>query len=90
MHHAFPREKVQVSYEGIFFKQALKHFPREKVQVAIKFGITGFDVSGMRVKGTPDHSHKVPGSTGSRNGVEGRGSSFYKIVVRRGYTSMER
>ena len=31
-----------------------------------------------------EHSHKVPGSTGSRNGVEGRGSSFYKIVVRRG------
>ena len=37
-----------------------------------------------------DHSHKVPGSTGSRNGVEGRGSSLYKIMVRRGYTSMER
>ena len=37
-----------------------------------------------------NHSHKVSGSTGSRNGVEGRGSSFYKIVVRRGYTSMER
>jgi len=38
-----------------FFKQALKHFPREKVQVATKFGIAGFDVSGMRVKGTPDY-----------------------------------
>ena len=36
------------------------------------------------------HSHKVPGSTGSRNGVEGRGSSLYKIVVRKGYTSVER
>ena len=36
------------------------------------------------------HCHKVPGSTGSRNGVEGRGSSFYKIVVRMEYTSMER
>ena len=40
--------------------------------------------------GPHEHSHKVPGSTGSRNEVEGRGSSFYKIVVRRGYTSMER
>jgi len=38
----------------------------------------------------PTHSHKVPGSTGSRNGVEGRGTSLYKIVVRRGYISMER
>jgi len=37
-----------------------------------------------------EHSHKVPGSTGSRNGVEGQGSSLYKIVVRREYTSMER
>ena len=37
-----------------------------------------------------DHSHKVPGSTGSRNGVEGRGTSLYKIMVRRGHISMER
>ena len=37
-----------------------------------------------------NHSHKVPGSTGSRNGVGGRGSSLYKIVVRMGYTSVER
>ena len=37
-----------------------------------------------------EHSHKVPRSTGSRNGVEGRGSSLYKIVVRRGYNSMKR
>ena len=36
-----------------------------------------------------EHSHKVPGSTGSMNGVEGRGSSLYKIMVRMGYTSME-
>ena len=35
------------------------------------------------------HSRKVPGSIGSRNGVDGRGSSLYKIVVRRGYTSVE-
>ena len=36
------------------------------------------------------HSHKVPGSTGSRNGVKGRGKSLYKIVVRIRYIFMER
>ncbi|KAF8672788.1 hypothetical protein HU200_049241 [Digitaria exilis] len=44
-----------VSYEGIFVEQALQHLPREKVQIATKFGIAGFDVSGMLVKGTPDY-----------------------------------
>lgn len=44
-----------VSYKGIFVEQALKHLPREKVQIATKFGIAGFDVSGMLVKGTPDY-----------------------------------
>jgi len=39
----------------VLLGKALKHFPREKVQVATKFGIAGFDVSGMRVKGTPDY-----------------------------------
>jgi hypothetical protein len=33
-----------------------------------------------------DHSHKNSGSTGSRDGVEGRGSTIDKNVVRRGYT----
>ena len=36
-----------------------------------------------------EHSHKVPGSNGSRNGVEGRGSRLCKIVVRGGYTPLE-
>ncbi|KAG2537983.1 hypothetical protein PVAP13_9NG318073 [Panicum virgatum] len=39
----------------VLLGKALKHFPREKVQVATKFVIAGFDVSGMRVKGTPDY-----------------------------------
>ncbi|PAN47235.1 hypothetical protein PAHAL_9G243800 [Panicum hallii] len=39
----------------VLLGKALKHFPREKVQVATKCGIAGFDVSGMRVKGTPDY-----------------------------------
>jgi hypothetical protein len=34
----------------------------------------------------PNHSHKNSGSTGSRDGVEGRGSTLDKNMVRRGYT----
>uniref|UniRef100_A0A0E0EXY3 NADP-dependent oxidoreductase domain-containing protein n=1 Tax=Oryza meridionalis TaxID=40149 RepID=A0A0E0EXY3_9ORYZ len=39
----------------VLLGKALKQLPREKVQVATKFGIAGFDASGMLVKGTPDY-----------------------------------
>ncbi|CAI9765088.1 unnamed protein product [Fraxinus pennsylvanica] len=35
---------------------ALKQLPREKVQVATKFGVAGFDASGVIVKGTPEYA----------------------------------
>ena len=60
------------------------HAPRATAIELSALDLPSHDLSSL------DHSHKVPGSTGSRNGVEGRGSSLYKIVVRRGYTSMER
>ncbi|CAA2985358.1 Hypothetical predicted protein [Olea europaea subsp. europaea] len=36
--------------------KALKQLPREEVQVATKFGIAGFDASGVIVKGTPEYA----------------------------------
>jgi hypothetical protein len=39
---------------------------------------------------SPEHSHKISGSIGSRDGVEGRGSTIRKSVVKEGYTSAER
>ncbi|XP_022858357.1 perakine reductase-like isoform X1 [Olea europaea var. sylvestris] len=36
--------------------KALKQLPREKVQLATKFGVAGFDASGVIVKGSPEYA----------------------------------
>ncbi|CAA3030060.1 perakine reductase-like isoform X1 [Olea europaea var. sylvestris] len=36
--------------------KALKQLPREKVQLATKFGVAGYDASGVIVKGSPEYA----------------------------------
>uniref|UniRef100_A0A0D9XJS1 NADP-dependent oxidoreductase domain-containing protein n=1 Tax=Leersia perrieri TaxID=77586 RepID=A0A0D9XJS1_9ORYZ len=50
-----PEEDGVAVIRHAFDAGALKHLPREKVQVATKFGIAGFDINGVLVKGTPDY-----------------------------------
>ncbi|CAI9770411.1 unnamed protein product [Fraxinus pennsylvanica] len=40
----------------ILLGKAVKQLPREKVQLATKFGVAGFDASGVIVKGTPEYA----------------------------------
>ena len=80
-------EKKAKHFDLIMFSHVSTTFRVDKIFLDMLEQITEVRPSDTeRLK----HSHKVPGSTGSRNGVEGRGSSLYKIVVRRGYTSVER
>ena len=60
------------------------------VRLLIRRLVTISRRSARLVEASRSHSHKVPGSIGSRYGVEGRGSTFEKSVVRRGYTPLER
>ena len=69
---------------------AMLYYGEHMNECAAQLQAAGSEEEDGRRVGGREHSYKVAGSTVSRNGVERRGLSFYKIVVRKGYTSMER
>lgn len=50
--------------------KALKQLPREKIQLATKFGIAGFDLNGMSVKGNPEYVRACCEASLDRLGVD--------------------
>jgi aryl-alcohol dehydrogenase-like predicted oxidoreductase len=54
----------------ILLGKALKQLPREKIQLATKFGIAGFDLNGMSVKGNPEYVRACCEASLDRLGVD--------------------
>jgi aryl-alcohol dehydrogenase-like predicted oxidoreductase len=50
--------------------KALKQLPREKIQLATKFGIAGFSLNGMSVKGNPEYVRGCCEASLDRLGVD--------------------
>ncbi|KAJ1687058.1 hypothetical protein LUZ63_018448 [Rhynchospora breviuscula] len=56
--------------EILIVGKALRQLPREKIQLATKFGIAGFDLNGMSVKGNPEYVRACCEASLDRLGVD--------------------